>query len=42
MLLGRAFLIDKSDPKPAVETIKKFARIYPYEPGGIGSPSPNS
>ena len=35
---GRSFLKDHSDPKPAVETIKKFTKVYPYEPGGIGTP----
>ena len=24
-----------NDPKPVVETIKKFTKIYPYEPGGV-------
>ena len=28
-LLGRAFLVN-NDPKPAVETIKKTLKIYPY------------
>lgn len=35
---GRAFLENKNDPKPAVETIRKFTRIYPYEAGGVGTP----
>jgi hypothetical protein len=35
---ARAFLENKSDPKPAVENMKKFTKIYPYEPGGVGSP----
>ncbi len=35
---GRAFIIDKSDPKPAAETIRKFTKIYPYEVGGWGTP----
>ncbi len=35
-LLGRAFLVD-NDPKPAVETIKKTLKIYPYVPGSYGT-----
>jgi hypothetical protein len=35
---GRSFLENKSDPKPAVETIRKFTRVYPYEAGGVGTP----
>ena len=35
-LLGRAFLID-NDPKPAVETIKRTLKIYPYVPGSYGT-----
>jgi hypothetical protein len=35
---GRMFLTNKSDPKPAVEAIRKFMKIYPYEPGGVGTP----
>jgi hypothetical protein len=34
--LGRAFKVD-SDPAPAVETIRNGLRIYPYQPGGVGS-----
>ena len=34
---GRAFLENKSDPKPAAETIRKFTKIYPYEAGGFGT-----
>ena len=37
MLLGRMFLENKNDPKPAVEAIKKFTKIYPYEAGGVGT-----
>lgn len=37
LLLGRMFL-EKDDPKPTVESIRKFTRIYPYEPGGVGTP----
>jgi hypothetical protein len=32
------FLTNKSDPKPAAEAIRKFTKIYPYEPGGVGTP----
>jgi hypothetical protein len=35
---GRMFLENKSDPKPAVETIKKYTKVYPYEVGGYGTP----
>lgn len=35
-LLGRAFLVD-NDPKPAVESIKKTLKIYPYVPGSYGT-----
>ena len=34
LMLGRMFLENKSDPKPAVELIRKNTRIYPYEVGG--------
>lgn len=36
LILGRAFLVD-NDPAPAVETIKRTLKIYPYVPGGIGT-----
>ncbi|MEO1191823.1 MAG: DUF1254 domain-containing protein [Pseudomonadota bacterium] len=35
---GRMFLTDKNDPKPAAEAIRQHTRIYPYEPGGLGTP----
>ena len=35
---GRMFLKDKSDPQPAAEAIRKYTKIYPYEPGGVGTP----
>ncbi len=35
-LLGRAFLVN-NDPKPAVATIKKTLKIYPYVPGSYGT-----
>jgi hypothetical protein len=36
---GRAFLENKSDPKPAADAIRRFTKVYPYEPGGVGTPS---
>ena len=35
---GRSFLENHSDPKPVVEGIKKFTKVYPYEVGGVGTP----
>jgi len=35
---GRAFLENKSDPKPAADSIRKFLKVYPYEAGGVGTP----
>ena len=35
---GRSFLENRSDPKPVVETIRKFTKVYAYEPGGVGTP----
>ncbi|MEQ9379495.1 MAG: DUF1214 domain-containing protein, partial [Pirellulales bacterium] len=32
------FLENHSDPKPVVETIRKFTKVYPYVPGGLGTP----
>jgi hypothetical protein len=37
LILGRAFLENKSDPKPAAESIRKFTKVYPYESGGVGT-----
>lgn len=37
LILGRMFLENKSDPKPAAELIRKFTKIYPYEVGGVGT-----
>jgi hypothetical protein len=34
---ARAFLENKSDPKPVVELIKKATKVYPYEAGGVGT-----
>ncbi len=36
VILGRSFL-ENNDPKPVVELIKKMAKIYPYEAGGVGT-----
>jgi hypothetical protein len=35
-VFGRNFL-EKNDPKPAVEMIKKTLKVYPYQPGGFGT-----
>jgi hypothetical protein len=35
---GRSFLQNHSDPEPVVETIRKYTKVYPYEPGGLGTP----
>jgi len=34
---GRSFLENHSDPKPVVEGIRKFTKVYPYEAGGVGT-----
>jgi hypothetical protein len=36
ILLGRVFL-EKDDPKPSVELVKKTMKIYPYQSGGYGT-----
>ncbi len=33
---SRAYLVE-NDPKPVVEMIKKYMKIYPYTPGGFGT-----
>jgi len=38
LIMGRAFLENKNDPKPAAESIRKFTKVYPYEAGGVGTP----
>ena len=38
MWFGRSFLENHNDPKPVVEGIKKFTKVYPYEVGGVGTP----
>ena len=35
---GRSFLENHNDPKPVVEGIRKFTKVYAYEPGGYGTP----
>jgi hypothetical protein len=35
---GRSFLENHNDPKPVVETIKKFTKVYPHEVGSVGTP----
>ena len=35
---GRSFLENHNDPKPVVDTIRKFTKVYPYEVGGVGTP----
>ena len=35
-LLGRSFL-EKNDPKPVADLIKKTLKVYPYLPGGFGT-----
>jgi hypothetical protein len=37
LFLGRAFLENKNDPKPAADLIRKFTKIYPYDAGGVGT-----
>jgi len=34
---GRSFLENHKDPKPVAETIRKFTKVYPYVPGGVGT-----
>jgi len=35
---ARAFIENGNDPKPVVERVKKFTKIYPYNAGGVGTP----
>ena len=35
---GRSYLKDGSDPKPVVQTIRDTLKVYPYTPGGVGTP----
>jgi hypothetical protein len=34
----RAFIENGKDPKPVAEKIRKLTKVYPYEPGGVGTP----
>jgi hypothetical protein len=34
---GRMFLANQNDPKPVVATIKKYTKVYPYDPAGYGT-----
>jgi hypothetical protein len=36
LILGRMFM-ENDNPAPAVELIRKFTKIYPYEAGGVGT-----
>ena len=36
LILGRMFM-ENDNPAPAVDAIKKFTKIYPYNPGGVGT-----
>jgi hypothetical protein len=36
LVMGRSFM-DNNDPKPTAELIKKTTKIYPFEPGGVGT-----
>jgi hypothetical protein len=36
LILGRSFL-ENNDPRPAVDLIKATAKLYPYEPGAVGT-----
>jgi hypothetical protein len=36
LYFARSFLVN-NDPKPTVENIKKNLKIYPYNPGGLGT-----
>jgi hypothetical protein len=35
---ARAFIENNNDPKPVAERIRKFTKVYPYNPGGVGTP----
>ena len=39
---ARSFLANHNDPKPVADTIRKFTKIYPYEPAASAHPSPSS
>jgi len=35
---ARAFLAENKDPKPTVDRILEFTKVYPYTPGSVGTP----
>ncbi|MCU0917595.1 MAG: DUF1254 domain-containing protein [Planctomycetes bacterium] len=35
---GRSFLADHKDPKPVADLIRSRTKVYPYQPGGLGTP----
>ncbi len=35
---ARAFIENNNDPKPVAERVRKFTKVYPYTPGGVGTP----
>ncbi len=37
LIMGRSFM-ENNDPKPVVDLIKNKTKVYPYEPGGVGTP----
>jgi hypothetical protein len=37
LLFGRLFLRD-DDPKPAADALHAHMKVYPYQPGGVGTP----
>ncbi len=34
----RAFIDNGNDPKPVAERIRQLTKVYPYDPGGVGTP----
>lgn len=38
VMFGRSFLENRSDPKPAADAIRRHLKVYPYTPGGYGTP----
>jgi hypothetical protein len=35
---ARAFIENGNDPKPVVKRVKELTKVYPYTPGGVGTP----
>lgn len=35
---ARAFIENNNDPAPVVASIKQHTKVYPYNPGGVGTP----